>query len=1090
MKIQGDELEALVRGSQNYHVVVERVAARDGWVVGTTCSCPAGEDSNGHCKHVWAVLSASVDLVRKSWGAVPGNVADASELAQEIESDDRGGVIEVREMMQVIRETLGAGKNGAKTVEVVGVKPEALKHSLPRRMQSGGEGDGGPIAPVRWVVDVARSASNGCVVLQAVEAEGSKAVGLTMGHVGRLVDGRDRVIAAMLIGAGRSTGDGYFGSWQYRADEGRKSSLWCVLPRMLRPLFEQLAETGRLFHRREADGKALLRLRWSPDQPSHAAVKLEPSAGKNNYALRVVVRDEAGSELIGGADLTLDGSPGVVLKDGVLSPLYSDGYLEWGKHLSSARPIRVNDGDVGSLLGALADLGVEAPVVWPEELKVTELVVTPTPRLLISDKPGQEGHAARVLAVYDGVAVDIGQPRGAGVSSRGADGVLRLVRRDTEAEQRFDARMADVGVRRWNGEEYRRFLPPKKLQPTVVALLAEGWEVAGEKGKFRTGGAVTIAVSSGIDWFDLEGKVSFGEVSADISAVLEALHSGVAWVELGDGTRGMLPDEWLAKHGSWLALGEGGGKGVRFKRSQLSVIDAMLASMPEAGCDEALAMARKRLRSFSGITARAEAPAGFKGQLRPYQAEGVAWLGFLRELGLNGCLADDMGLGKTIEVLAHLMECCEGGGAAGAGPTLVVAPKSLVSNWAGEAAKFAPGLAVRVYAGIGRRKDTQALAGDGLVLTSYGTMREDIELLSSVRWGCVILDEAQAIKNSGSQTAKAARLLQGDRRLAMTGTPVENRLEDLWSIYEFLNPGMLGRSKRFEALLKSSRQGGEMAAEDVEMVRRVIRPLLLRRTKGEVAKDLPSRTEQTVTCKLGVRQRKLYDGLKMHYRQSLLGEVSRKGMAKSKMNILEALLRLRQAACHPGLIDPAAGLVGKRRSAASDGGSAKFDTLLPMVDEVVREGHKVLLFSQFTSLLDLLEPELKMLNTGIVRIDGKTAAKDRKAAVDRFQADAETKVFLISLKAGGVGLNLTAADYVFLLDPWWNPAVEAQAIDRAHRIGQTRPVVAYRLLAENTVEEKIAALQGKKKQLADALVSGDTGPLSSLTREDLEFLLE
>lgn len=281
-----------------------------------------------------------------------------------------------------------------------------------------------------------------------------------------------------------------------------------------------------------------------------------------------------------------------------------------------------------------------------------------------------------------------------------------------------------------------------------------------------------------------------------------------------------------------------------------------------------------------------------------------------------------------------------------------------------------------------------------------------------------------------------------------------------------------------------------MAAEDVEMVRRVIRPLLLRRTKGEVAKDLPSRTEQTVTCKLGVRQRKLYDGLKMHYRQSLLGEVSRKGMAKSKMNILEALLRLRQAACHPGLIDPAAGLVGKRRSAASDGGSAKFDTLLPMVDEVVREGHKVLLFSQFTSLLDLLEPELKTLNTGIVRIDGKTAAKDRKAAVDRFQTDAETKVFLISLKAGGVGLNLTAADYVFLLDPWWNPAVEAQAIDRAHRIGQTRPVVAYRLLAENTVEEKIAALQGKKKQLADALVSGDTGPLSSLTREDLEFLLE
>jgi SNF2 family DNA or RNA helicase len=361
-----------------------------------------------------------------------------------------------------------------------------------------------------------------------------------------------------------------------------------------------------------------------------------------------------------------------------------------------------------------------------------------------------------------------------------------------------------------------------------------------------------------------------------------------------------------------------------------------------------------------------------------------------------------------------------------------------------------------------------------MVLTTYGTLRRDVVALQDHQFDYVVLDEAQAIKNAGTATAKAVRLVRAEHRLALTGTPVENHLGELQSLFEFLNPGLLGRGR----LLDIRQQPRAVDAnEHVARLAKGLRPFFLRRTKEQVAPELPPRTEETLYCELDGEQRRAYNELRNHYRQVLLKKVERDGLAKSKFQILEALLRLRQAACHTGL------LTRTRHGSAS----AKFDLLLPRVAELIAEGRKALIFSQFTSLLALLKQRLDADGVVYEYLDGDT--RDRSERVARFQDDESCPLFLISLKAGGVGLNLTAAEYVFLLDPWWNPAVEMQAIDRTHRIGQSKPVFAYRLVAKETVEERILELQSRKRALADAILDAGTGGLRSLQREDLEQLL-
>jgi SNF2 family DNA or RNA helicase len=428
-----------------------------------------------------------------------------------------------------------------------------------------------------------------------------------------------------------------------------------------------------------------------------------------------------------------------------------------------------------------------------------------------------------------------------------------------------------------------------------------------------------------------------------------------------------------------------------------------------------------------------------------------------------------MGLGKTIQVLALLEKRRSEGGTA-RGPSLVVVPRSLIFNWLAEADRFTPELHVLDHTGIDRTRHPAAFAASDLVLTTYGTLRRDIGLLSNTEFDYLIFDEAQAIKNAGSETAKAARLLKGRHRLALTGTPIENHLGELWSLLELLNPGMLGTTSVLQ------KTGTELRNPDPEtrtLLSRAVRPIVLRRTKQQVAAELLEKIEQTIWCELPPKQRKLYDELRDHFRASLGARVTERGLGRVKILVLEALLRLRQAACHPALLD--------RRKLGEP--SAKLDALLPQLKEVVEEGHKALVFSQFTSFLALVRAELDREGLTYAYLDGQT--RDRQAQVERFQTDSNCPLFLISLKAGGVGLNLTAADTVIHYDPWWNPAVEAQATDRAHRIGQDKPVFVYKLICRGTVEEKIQALQGRKADLAQAVLEG--GSTQSLRFDDSDL---
>jgi SNF2 family DNA or RNA helicase len=595
--------------------------------------------------------------------------------------------------------------------------------------------------------------------------------------------------------------------------------------------------------------------------------------------------------------------------------------------------------------------------------------------------------------------------------------------------------------------------------------------------RYRAPGAISANVSSGIDWFDLAGSVRYGDVDVPIATILDARRRGDEFVAVGDGALGLMPVEWLEKLGPLIAAGDNVNGVTRYRRSQLSLLDALVATLPDTQLDVTFERARAELNTFDTVVA-VDPPATFIGTLREYQREGLGWLHFLRRFGLGGCLADDMGLGKTVQVLALL----EDRRAEGHGPSLVVVPRSLVFNWMREAARFAPGLRMLDFSGGDRNFASISAEHVDVVVATYGSLRRDAPLLEGIEFDYAILDEAQAIKNATTATAKASRLLRAQHRLVMSGTPIENRIEELWSLLEFLNPGMLGASTKFSTLARlSSVQASDTTtrteADGRALLARALRPVILRRTKEQVAPELPMRIEQTLEVELEPKQRKFYESVRKLVREKVMDRVEKQGLQKSQLHILEALLRLRQAACHPALVDQSKKLLP----------SAKLDALIPALTSIAAEGHKSLVFSQFTEFLALVRERLDASGIRYEYLDGST--RDRQARVDSFQSDAECPVFLISLKAGGHGLNLTAADYVYLLDPWWNPAVEAQAIDRVHRIGQTKRVIATRLVARDTIEAKILGLQATKRALADAVLTAEKGGLASIGRSELELLL-
>ena len=559
--------------------------------------------------------------------------------------------------------------------------------------------------------------------------------------------------------------------------------------------------------------------------------------------------------------------------------------------------------------------------------------------------------------------------------------------------------------------------------------------------------------------FDLELKTEGADAKrADPALVMRAWKDGLDIVPLDGGGWAPLPAGWLAKHGARVADLLAARDPETKKLPKASFMDlAALCDALEQPRPVIVDKLAPLIDGFAGIP-RVPLPADLNATLREYQARGVDWLAFLRGAGLGGVLADDMGLGKTLQTICAL--------AAGK-RTLVVCPKSVVFNWQAEIARFRPGLSVAIFHGPKRVLDPAA----DVTLTTYAVLRLDQELLAKQEWDTVVLDEAQAIKNETSQTARAAFELKGAFRLALSGTPVENRLEELWSVMTFANPGLLGGRTSFADRYVSPIANGD--ADAAARLRAKIRPVVLRRMKRDVLPELPPRTEGVIHVELEETERGVYDAVRAATKKELAAKLAE---GAGVLAALEALLRLRQASCHPALVP------GQKADSSS-----KVEALLGALEDAAADGHKALVFSQWTSLLDLLEPHLQNAGIRFTRLDGST--KDRGAVVDEFQDPAGPPVLIASLKAGGTGLNLTAADHVFLLDPWWNPAAEDQAADRAHRIGQDRPVMVYRLVAKDTVEERILALQEKKRALADVAL-GEAGAAAAITRDELMALLD
>jgi len=482
----------------------------------------------------------------------------------------------------------------------------------------------------------------------------------------------------------------------------------------------------------------------------------------------------------------------------------------------------------------------------------------------------------------------------------------------------------------------------------------------------------------------------------------------------------------------------------------------------------------QRLASFDHVEA-VTVPATLQAQLRPYQRAGLNWLQFLREYDLGGLLADDMGLGKTLQTLAHI--CLEKEQGRLTAPALVIAPTSLVHNWIAEAARFAPQLRSLQLHGTDRRRDFERIAQSDLVVTSFALLARDIEQLGAQEFHLLIVDEAQNIKNPRTQAAIAIRLLKARHRLALTGTPLENHLGELWAQFDWLTPGLLGDQASFSRLYRVPIEKRGDEARRVHLTTR-IRPFVLRRRKDEVAPELPPRTEIERYVALEGGQRDLYEVVRASMHERVRLALADQGLERSQVLVLDALLKLRQVCCDPRLVSLA--------SARSVHESAKLELLLEMLEGLLSEGRKVLLFSQFTSMLALIEQALRERGQRYTLLTGDT--RDRAHAVERFQGG-EVPLFLLSLKAGGTGLNLTAADTVIHYDPWWNPAVEAQATDRAHRIGQDKPVFVYRLLCAGTIEERMRSLQARKARLAQALLGDEAGLARALGAEDIEALL-
>jgi SNF2 family DNA or RNA helicase len=586
-------------------------------------------------------------------------------------------------------------------------------------------------------------------------------------------------------------------------------------------------------------------------------------------------------------------------------------------------------------------------------------------------------------------------------------------------------------------------------------------------------GKISTSINSGIDWFDVNITMSFGNNEVSLQDIKKAVINKERYILLKDGSVGILPEEWFHKLEKYFRNGEINKNKLKISKLRFSIIDELFDNIDNDKIVKELAQKRKLLEQFKKID-KVTVPKNIKAELRNYQKEGLNWLYFLKKMKWGGILADDMGLGKTLQILSFIQKDL----AKQKKAHLIVVPTTLLFNWQKEIEKFAPDIKALYHYGPDRAKDTKDFNKFHIIFTTYGILLRDIELLKTYRFKYMILDESQAIKNPASRRYKAASLIQAENKLALTGTPIENSTFDLYAQMNFVNPGFLGSLNSFKKNYSNpiDKEGNETIASELQ---KIINPFVLRRTKEQVAKELPPKIEDIIYCEMSEEQRKVYEAYKNNYRNKILKKIEKDGLNKSKLFVLEALTRLRQICDSPLLLKDDEIQITE---------SIKIKEIVNHITEKTAN-HKVLIFSQFVEMLSLLRKELEKLNIDYEYLDGKSSTTQREASVNNFQTNNYLRVFLISLKAGGTGLNLTAADYVYILDPWWNPAVENQAIDRCYRIGQDKHVFAYRMICKNTIEEKILDLQSKKKKIATDIIQTDENIIKTIDIKDIKELL-
>lgn len=719
-------------------------------------------------------------------------------------------------------------------------------------------------------------------------------------------------------------------------------------------------------------------------------------------------------------------------------------------------------------------MGLQADDIQVEEGVAPQFVLTldggpDKVRAVLAARYGQTTMPVNPATLHLGFA--------SGAGARGRS----LYRRDEVAERDAAKRLQDLGLRHdpSSGSFDASGDAALEFWARGLAKLPKEWErfgVQAPKLRLRSKLRPRIRVSmSGVQWFELDAGFESEDQQLDLGAVRMWLESGRRFIALRDGTFAEADREELQRAADLLeeAGALPGKRKTQLPLSQAVALDLLTELGEFTEIEEQAMTAMREVRATGGIP-QIDAPKGLQATLRHYQQAGLSWGWFLHRHGLGGILADDMGLGKTLQALSLMLQVKR---EQGHKPSLVVAPTSVLANWEREAERFTPEFKVVVWHGPDRKSYAEELKSADLVLTSYALVRRDLEALSEVNFRYVVLDEAQNIKNADSATAQACKSIPSDHRLALTGTPLENRLSELWSLFDFLMPGFLGTSDSFHERFEQPIQvAGDAAVR--ERLRARIQPFIMRRLKTEVAKDLPPKTETVAWCEMEAGQAALYREVLDESRRKVFDSIEKVGFKRSRVSILAALMKLRQVCCDPRLL--------KMPPGTALPGSAKLERFGGLVEDLVAEGHRALVFSQFTEMLELLTQSAKKMGFEYSYLDGRT--RDRMARVDAFNAPDGPPLFFISLKAGGTGLNLTAADYVIHYDPWWNPAVEDQATDRTHRIGQTRAVFAYKLITRGTVEEKILALQRRKKELAAGVLGGDSDVGRVLTEQDVEDL--